>query len=273
MGKWKERHFSQAALGTYQVCPLRFRYRYVDDLYWSTLWGSTPDERIGVERGQAFHLLASRYYSGAIPAVWTDEIDRPELASWLSLLQDFLPYDPAQAAFYPEHEVRLTRPQDDLRLMAKYDLLVVDQAGRATIYDWKTERRFPRPNYLLNSLQTVVYRYLAVAAAGAYSPRGRFAPDEVAIVYWNPGYPERWERFAYSEAQYKRDERLLRQMVTRILQTAPEGFLATPDQRVCRSCEYAPVCHGKRAEMAVREEEEWLFEEGLSWDRLPEIPD
>lgn len=273
MESWKERHFSQSALGTYQVCPLRFRYRYVENLYWSTLWGSSPEERSGVERGQAFHLLARRYYSGLVPAIWPDEVDPPELAFLLRLLQGFLPYEPEKGAYYPEHELRLSRPAGGLRLMAKYDLLLVDKNGLATIYDWKTERRFPRRDYLLNHIQTKVYRYMLVAAGGSYSPRGRFLPEEVTLVYWNPGYPERWERFEYTTDQFRRDEQILQQLIARILQTPSEGFLATPDQRVCRHCEYSPVCHGKKPESLVRAEEEWLFEEGLSWDRLPELVD
>jgi RecB family exonuclease len=268
---WRERPFSQAALGTFQVCPLRFRYRYIDDLYWSSLWGSNPEERAAVERGQLFHLLARRYYSGLLPAVWDDPVLAPPLARWLDLLKGFLPYDPSRLDFYPEQELRLSRP--DLRLLARYDLLTVDRSGRAVIYDWKTERRLPRRDYFLNHIQTIVYRYVLVAAGGAYAPEGAFAPEQVAVTYWNPLHPDRWETYPYTSAQYERDGQLLQQLVGRILQTPPEGFLATPDLRVCRACEYAPVCHGKKPEELIREEEELLFEEGIAWDRLPELVD
>lgn len=264
-----DRHFSALALGTHQICPLRFRYRYIDTLYWSRVWGSSPEERKALERGQNFHLMARRLYAGLEPARVADPVEQRELEAWLGLLQGFLPRT-LDMAFFPELELRLNRP--DLRLVAKFDLVAVDPQGRATIYDWKTEKKMPRRSYLANAPQTIVYRYMLCAAGGSYSPTGRFRPEDVAMVYWNPLYPHRWERMEYSEAQYHRDEQFLQTLVAQILRTPRDRFLATTEEKVCRHCEYQMICHGRRSEQVDTEEEEWLRESDLAWDSLPELP-
>lgn len=265
-----QQHMSQASLSTFQVCPLRFKYRYIDSLFWSRQWGTAPDERAALERGQQFHLLARRYYEGVDTALHPDPGEPSEFGSWLANLQGFLPRTFGRD-YYPEAALYLTRP--DLRLQAKLDLLVVEPDGRATIYDWKTERRLPRREYRLGSMQTVVYRYLLCTAGGAFSPRGRFAPEHVAMVYWNPSFPHKWERLDYSQAQFEKDAVVLQELVARILRTPPDRFLATTEEKVCRSCEYNPICHGRRSERVELEEEEWLYEATLAWDNLLDSPD
>lgn len=260
---------SAMALRTYLSCPLRFRYRYLDNLYWSSLWGTSPEERKAVEKGQNFHLMARRYYAGIDPAEVADPVEQAELQSWLIRLQGFLPLSFDQA-FYPELELRLTRPE--MKLMAKFDLLVVDPDGRATIYDWKTTKRMPRRDRQRRDLQTIIYRYMLCAAGGQYSPRGQFKPEEVAMVYWNPLHEAHWPRFAYSQAQYERDEAYLQGLVQQILRTPRELFVGTSAEATCRSCEYRMICHGRRMEREDQEEEEELLEETLSWDNLPELP-
>jgi hypothetical protein len=264
----QDRHMSAMALRTYLSCPLRFRYRYIDNLYWSQAWGSGPEERRALEQGQNFHLMARRYYSGVDPALVADPVDQQQLDAWMGSLQGFLPRT-FDRAFYPELELRLNRP--DMKLMAKFDLVAVDPNGRATIFDWKTERKMPRKSYLLKSPQTLVYRYMLCAAGGQYSPKGRFKPEEVDMIYWNPSFPSKWERLPYSEAQYQQDEEHLRSLLAQILRTPREGFLGTSEENICRHCEYQMICHGRRAESVDLEEEE-LYEATLSWDDLPELP-
>lgn len=264
-----DRPMSALALGTYLTCPLRFRYRYVDRLYWSKLWSATEAERKAVERGQDFHLIASRLYAGVEPGRSADPVEQRELDAWVNLLQGFLPLT-LDRAFYPELELRLNQPR--LKLQAKFDLLVVDPDGRATIFDWKTEKQMPKRSYLLTTTQTLLYRFMLCAAGGAFSPRGRFRPQEIAMIYWNPLHPHRWERLDYSEAQFEQDEWVLQDLVSRILRTPPDGFLATSEERICPHCEYRVICHGRRADEVDLADEEELFETTLSWDTLPELP-
>lgn len=262
-------YFSQHALDLYRLCPLRFRRRYLEGLYWSKLWSAPAPEREAVEKGELFHLLAQRYFSGLPCQLAPGHPWAPDLNAWVAELQRFCPAGLPGHAYYPELEVRLA--QDQLRLLAKFDLLVVAPDGTATLYDWKTERRLPRPSYLKDSLQTLVYRYLLCAAAGAYSPRGAFAPEAVTLVYWNPQYPREPVRLPYSLARHEADEGNLRLRIGAILATPyPEGFAATTNEKTCRTCEYRPLCHGRKWETGDPEADEALAEE-LDWS-VPEIP-
>lgn len=265
----QERHMSAAALSTYQICPLRFRYRYIDNLYWSRQWGAPPEERRGLERGQNFHLMARRFYSGLEPAAVADPVEQTELEGWLALLAGFRTRT-FDEAFFPELDLRLNRP--GFRLMAKFDLVAVSSDGRATIYDWKTERKLPTRTYLTKAPQTLVYRYMLCAAGGQYSPRGKFRPEEISMVYWNPMYPHRWHRLEYSQAQFEKDDQHLQNLIAQILRTPREMFIATTDEGACRRCEYQMICHGRRAEQVEADDEEALFEATLSWDDLPVLP-
>lgn len=262
-------YFSQHALEIYRRCPLRFRRRYLEGLYWSPLWSAPAAEREVVEKGEIFHLLARRYYSGLVAVPPAGHPWEPDLRAWLEELKRFLPRRDG-CAYYPELELRLSQP--GLRLMARLDLLVVAPDGTATVYDWKTERRLPRRSYLAHSLQTLVYRYLVCAAGGAYSPHGAFAPHQVTLVYWNPHEPGAPEAFPYSQSQFERDERQIRSLVAQILATPyPDGFRATTDERTCRTCEYRPLCHGRRWDAGDAEQDEDLDAE-LAWDAVPEVP-
>lgn len=270
MSNLQDRHLSASALNLYQSCPLRFRYRYLDNLYWSGLWGASPEDRRAIEKGSTFHLMARRLYTGLEPAKVPDPVEQRELEHWLGLLQSFLPYEPAKRAYYPELELRLNRP--NFRLVAKFDLLVVEADGTATIYDWKTERRLPKRSYLSQSAQTLVYRYMLTAAGGAYSPAGKFRPEQVSMVYWNPLYPHRWERLTYTEKQFQLDEAYLMNVLGQIYRTPHANFMATADEKVCARCEYQMLCHGRRAEVVEGADEEWLADLTLTWENLPDLP-
>lgn len=233
---WRERPLSASALDIFDSCPLRFRLRYIEGLVPVVPRAADPEDRRALALGEGFHLLARRCFAGLAPAPGTEE---PELGRWLAQLQGFLPRT-FDRRFYPELELRLNGPE--LRLTATFDLLAVDPDGRATIYDWKTERRPPSRRLFRNATQTLVYRYMLCAAGGAYSPLGRFSPEQVSMVYWNPNFPRRIVRLDYSEAEYRQDEERLTALAARIYGSPPEGFGPTLNPAHCARCEFQAVC-------------------------------
>lgn len=270
-----ELYFSQSALVAYQNCPLKFRRRYLDGLFWPADWGGNEEQKKAVEQGRLFHLLAQRYYSrGEVP---NQELLSNELAIWFERLQKFRPYY-ENGNFYPEHEIRINASQ--IKLVAKYDLLYVTVDGRAVIYDWKTtvskkqdgqERQISRRSnsYWLHHFQTIVYRYVLCKAGGVYSPKGVFKPEEISMIYWNPEDPHWVEPIGYSQSQFVKDENLILKTIGEIKNLDYDAFLATGDQKQCERCEYRPICHGKRAVHVELEEEDTDFD--LSWEAIDEI--
>lgn len=260
--------FSQNALRLFSECPLRFRLRYCDGYFWPRALPGARDARAHIEQGRLFHLLAERLVAGADAAPprgpW-----QLELGEWLQALQRFLP--PAAAACYPELELRYV--DGSRRLLAKYDLFVVRPDGAVVIYDWKTEDKPPDAARLSRSWQTLVYRFMAVAAAGAYVPGGAVQPEQVCMVYWNPRYATAPVTVGYDAAAHSAAAAQIGGLIDRILQTPGDAFGATEDERVCGRCEYSPLCHGRAwTELAAEDLDELLLDDGAAWDDITEAP-
>lgn len=244
--------FSQAALSAWQNCPLKFKYRYIDGLYWPISTAGVVEEHIEV--GRKFHLLAQRYFN-------TGSIQLPPgedhvLNQWLTRLGEYLPLTES-CHFMPEYELRAAR--DGLRLLAKYDLLVAGEEG-ITIYDWKTEERAPR-QAASSSPQSRLYLYLLSLTDYFVNQ-----PDAMKMVYWNPRFPQQPLTISYSRELQEKDGLWVRKQIKQIMET--DAFPATSHERNCRFCEYRPVCHGQGLEEAGADELDW---EDVDWEGIQEI--
>ncbi|AZR73329.1 hypothetical protein BBF96_08000 [Anoxybacter fermentans] len=258
-------YFSQSALISYQTCPLKFRRRYLDGLFWPADWGGDKNQKEVIEQGRLFHLLAQRYYFlGEVPQ--SKELLSQQLAFWFEELKKFRPYHD-NGKFLPEHEIRMN--DNGIKLVAKYDLLYITSDGRVVIYDWKTNNSRPLTNYYRNHLQTITYRYVLAKAGRVYSPTGIFRPEDISVIYWNPRYPNYVEPIGYSQKQFVKDELFLIKLISEIKSLDYDQFIATGDQKRCIYCEYRPICHGKRAIHVEIEEEDMDFD--LDWESIEEI--
>ena len=254
-------YFSQHALATFDSCALKFRFRYIDGLYWPSTWAGDPEQLEAIEQGQLFHLAARRYYSG-IPV---GPLEEP-VKTWFRRLTRFRPLV-RRAAFFPEQEIRLDA--EGLKLLVKLDLLLVLPDGRGVIYDWKTGHHRPKASFFARSFQTVVYRYVLKQAGHKYSPKGGFSTGDISIIYWNPRYPDEAVPLAYSEEDFQRDEKVLRQTIGEIQDKPYEEFFATADTQKCAYCVYAPICHGTGVDF--RRLEELEDELDLDWESIEEF--
>lgn len=231
-------YFSQAALATYQTCPLRFRCRYLDELNWLRA-GQQDLHREERVLGVHFHLLAQRYFSKvALPRLVPITPPGP-LREWLNRLQQRFPLK-QDLTYYPEQELRVVI--DGALFTAKYDLLTVYPDGRIFIYDWKT--RAAPPGKRARSLQTKVYSLVLCAAA----PFGPLRPADITMVFWNPRFPLDEQVWPYNELLYCQDRAELTTLTARIAATPYEDFSGIkptedgPVPRECRSCDYAALC-------------------------------
>lgn len=244
--------FSQASLSAWLNCPLKFKYRYIDGLYWPMATSGVVSEHI--ELGRKFHLLAQRYFSDDISAA-PGEVD-PLLSQWLLRLRDFLPLS-GKTRFLPEYELRSAR--DGIRLLAKYDLLAAGEDG-VTIYDWKTDEKTPGSRQVA-SPQTKLYMYLL-----SLSDYFVLELNSLAMVYWNPRFPQEPLSIRYSRQQQEQDGQWVRELIGQIQGT--QAFPATQNEKNCRFCEYRPVCHGKGLEEAAEVNDDW---EEVDWEQIAEI--
>lgn len=259
----KDLVFSQSALGTYSQCYLKFRRRYIDGLYWPGSWVGDKKQRESIEKGNTFHLLANRYYSG-LPLGVAGE-DGQEITQWLAELVKFRPKT-KDAVFMPEQVISYSG--GGIRLTAKFDLLMVLPDGRGIIFDWKTTPGKPKPQYYSIHIQTIVYRYILAVAGGIYSPKGKFPPQDISMIYWNPRHPGTVHPLAYSQELLQRDQDLIVRLIYEIENRKYEDFYATGDQGKCVYCEYSPICHGRPALYNIEDEEENI---DLGWDDIDEF--
>jgi radical SAM protein with 4Fe4S-binding SPASM domain len=245
-------YYSQFALSIYQSCQLRFRRRYLDGLYWPR----PADEQIRM--GSDFHLISQRYFAYGHKERYDGELGR-----WLDAFYRFRPFDES-LVFLPEQELRLS--DGALRMVAKFDLIML-APDRVVIYDWKTDERRLVREYYERTYQTLFYRYMLVKAGSGYWNRP-IAPSDVVMIYWNPRYPSTVVSLPYDERQYRKDGERLGEMIEEIENRDIDRFFATTEERVCRACEYSPICHGTPP-VDLEDETDDL---SLSWDDIEELP-
>lgn len=236
--------FSQASLQDFADCPLRFYLRYVRQVAWPAI-ESEPVERAEQRMllGQAFHQMVQQHLMGVPEERITALIREPELATWWNNYRAYRPADlpgSAGAARYPE--LALSAPLGAHRLVAKYDLLLVQPGARAVILDWKTAQRRTSAFTLKNRLQTRVYRYLLVRAGAHLNGGTPFAPEQVEMLYWFAEFPDSPERLPYTAAQFEADDAYLTGLVARIAGLAEADFTLTADEAACRYCLYRSYC-------------------------------
>jgi CRISPR/Cas system-associated exonuclease Cas4 (RecB family) len=278
--------FSQASLQDFVDCPRRFHLRYVLKVAWPAVAAEPVEEYEHHQQlGLTFHRMVQQHLVGIPEARLTHLANDPDLERWW---RNYCVYRPAELLSgdtaadtvnrYPE--VTLTAALTERRLLAKYDLIVVQPGlqatgSRAIIFDWKTSPKRTKPLTLKARLQTRVYRYL-LARAGAHLNAGQpFDPSQIEMIYWFAEHPEAPVRLPYDTAQYHADERYLTELIEQI--TTLEDFTPTEDERHCTYCPYRSYCdRGVKAGTLGDEEAEAVenvveLRVGFDFEQIAEI--
>jgi CRISPR/Cas system-associated exonuclease Cas4 (RecB family) len=265
--------FSQSSLQDYADCPRRFQLRYIDRLAWPAVETEpVAENERRQQEGQLFHRLAQQHLLGLPAENLARLANTPNLERWwrnftswaadLRGLTDLGGLNP---------ELTLSTPVGEHRLLAKYDLVAV-QDGRAIIYDWKTYAKRPRDEWMSARWQTRVYRALLVQA-GAHLNGGKpFEPEQIEMVYWYADFPSEPARFRYDAKQFKRDRSAIEKVVHEI--SAAAEFPLTEDEKTCRFCVYRSYCNrgtgaGHMDEAEAEMEAEAAFD--LNFEQIGEI--
>jgi len=263
---------SQSSLQDYLDCAQRFKLRYLDRLSYPAIETEpTLENEKHQQEGEYFHRLIQQHLIG-IPA---EQIARfantPNLQRWWENFQNSkdLAGIKTLAVMYPE--ATLSAPLGKHRLLAKYDLISVEQ-GKVTIYDWKTYRKRPRNEWLVARMQTRVYRALLVQA-GAHLNNGRpFEPEQIEMIYWFADFPEEPARFPYTAAQFQRDWDVLLKLSAEV--ATASSYPLTEDRQKCLFCTYRSYCErgiqaGNVEQAEAEMEAEELFD--VNFEQIGEI--
>lgn len=241
MGLTAEFQFSQGNLQDYVDCPRRFQLRYLLQVAWPAVEAEPAAEyEAQVLAGEAFHRLVHQHLLGIVSA---DTVRLPEMPLLEEWWRAYLAHAPADLPPLRFPEVTLSAPLGAHRLVARYDLIALEPAGRAVIVDWKTSAKRPTTEWLVGRLQTRVYRYLLVRAGASLWPAApAICPEQVEMIYWFANFPEEPERLLYDAVQYAADGELLAELAAEIAQRADGVFPLTSDVRRCLFCVYRSLC-------------------------------
>jgi RecB family exonuclease len=267
--------FSQASLQDFADCPRRFHLRYVQKVAWPAVAAEPLEEHERhVQLGSTFHRMVQQRLLGMPEARLARMAADPDLERWW---RNYCVYRPAEAmpdaTRYPE--VTLTAALAGRRLIAKYDLVVVQPGSQALIFDWKTSPARPKPLALKTRLQTRVYRYL-LTRAGVHLNAGQpFDPAQIEMIYWFAEHPEAPVRLPYDAGQYHADERYLIDLIEQIV--VLEDFPATENERRCAYCPYRSYCDRGVQAGDLHDDEDEIAEDivelrvGFDFEQIAEI--
>lgn len=234
-----EQHlFSQSSLQDYVDCKRRFQYKYIERLRYPA---PEVDDMLEFERrmlqGERFHHLVHQHQVGIPSEALLPRINDNEVRRWFETYLAKGTQGLPQTT-YPERT--LTIPMGEYGLLAKFDLLAIDDQ-QAVIIDWKTSRRVPKREWLAEKMQTIVYRYV-LAKGGTHLNNGTpIPPENITMMYWYADCDGEAVTFTYDQAQMKHDETFLQQLIADI--ASQDEFPLTDDERRCKFCQYRGLCN------------------------------
>jgi hypothetical protein len=265
--------FSQASLQDYADCPRRFYLRYLRRVAWPAVEAEPVlRHEAHMQRALDFHRMVHQHLLGVSEARLTAQAGEGDLRVWW---ENYLAAQPADIEGEHFPELTLSAPLAGYRLIAQYDLVVLTPDGRALIFDWKTSGRRTSRRWLMERLQTRVYRYLLVQAGG-HLRAASIDPSSVTMIYWFANFPHDPERLLYDAEQHAGDETTLHQMIAEIRDRSDEdAFALTDDEQRCRFCPYRSLCdRGQEAgdfEAMEEPEPERVGAFDLDFDQVAEV--
>lgn len=270
--------FTQSNLQDYMECPYRFYLRYILRTKWPAL---VVEDAVKFEqRGQAgarFHRLVQQYLVGIPEDQLTPSAESDPEAEVGIWWENFLSHVPSWLAGETYTEISLSTNLNRDRLAAKYDLIMVDQnEHKITIIDWKTSQKLPKREWLLERVQTRLYRFLLAQSSHILSREQAFSPENINMVYWFAAFPGSLIRLPYDETTYQKDKRFFSSLLSEIHNRHEENFSKTSDIKKCRYCTYRSHCdRGTQAgDLAGFDDFDIDIEEvetEIDFDDIPEI--
>jgi CRISPR/Cas system-associated exonuclease Cas4 (RecB family) len=274
--------FSQGNLQDYVDCQRRFQLRHILRQAWPAVEAEPFLEfEHKMELGARFHVVIRQHLSGISESQIESTLgDEMVINDWwmnykLSFRQGLLKEIMERGKYF--EEISLSTPINKFRLVAKYDLLVLQPDGKLIIMDWKTSQTHPKRKWLANRLQSHVYPY--VLATGASTLINRLQPDpaEIEMIYWFTNQPDQPERFSYDIHLFKDDARYLENLIMAIDQKTEAVFPLTPDVQRCLFCTYRSLCNRGIKPGEWRQLEDWQEDEisadnfSINYDQIGEI--
>ena len=269
--------FSQSNLQDYVDCHYRFYLRYIKHMKWPAL---IVDDAVDFEqRGQTgarFHRLLQQYLLGLPEDRLGDLAAADPAKEVIGWWQDFLDNVPPWLSGRQFVETTLSTTLAGHRLVAKYDLILVQEDGQMAIFDWKTSRKRPRKDWLMERVQTRLYRLILTQAGSNITGQNSIAPETVTMNYWFAPQPAILVSLPYAQNTYEKDRLFFSGLIDEIINREEDDFLKTYNVDKCRYCVYRSHCDrgigaGDLAAFEDFQTEPEDFDEDIKFADIPEI--
>jgi hypothetical protein len=255
--------FSQNNLQDFLDCPRRFQLKYILKTAWPAPISEPIEEHQRlIDLGSQFHMMVQRFYLGIPAEVITRHVTDEDLLAWWNA---FLNNPPPDMPPLRQPEIALSKPFAGYRLAAKIDLLAVEKGNRAVIYDWKTTHQEPRPRFLKDRIQSLVYPLLVITTGGAMNGYKPFDPSQVNMVFWYPAYPDKPVQLSFDREWVSNAEAMLTRLVRQIAEMRLDIYPLTVDDTKCKFCRYRSLCE-RGVSAGNMDEEDQEEEEGSLLD-------
>jgi predicted RecB family nuclease len=274
--------FSQSNLQDYVDCQRRFQLRYILHQAWPAVEAEPYIENeIRIEQGARFHQIVHQHLVG-IPqekisiSVTGDVTVESWWNNYLQSISSGVLKPLYESGLVKFEEISLAISIGKFRLVAKYDLLIIQPQERWTILDWKTSNKHPKRRWLEDRLQTHIYPYVLTGAGGKLVGSGGIDPNNIEMIYWFTNHPSQPEHFSYSASTFHEDARYLNNLISTVSQKDDPVFPLTPDIKRCLYCTYRSLCNRGIGAGDLQHLEEWMEpdipdEVSIDFDQIGEI--
>ena len=233
--KLKNFIYSQNSINTYKTCPLKFKYKYIDNISWRYDDFSANEYYKGLKKGREFHLLCERYFSN-IPL---GEINDDKFNKWISKVKKVLPIKEGYT-YLPEYEIRLSLNGN--KILAKYDLVVIGE-NKIEIWDWKTESKEINYKNVENRIQTILYLVLSKEVIGNLL-NINIPSENISMKYYQPEFDDGPICITYNDEKHKEYINKINQYITLIQKTNYKNEQEIyKNDRHCSYCEFNKLCN------------------------------
>ena len=232
--------FNQQNLQDYVDCTRRFYLRHIQKLEWPAIESEPVREQESLlQLGQQFHLMVQQNFAGVPAEAITDSTGDPELLFWW---QEFNALKINYLPGLKYCEVLYSVPFASYRLVAKFDLLIIEAEKKATIYDWKTSQHPPKRTTLQSRLQTKVYPLVLSLVSASSKVMSAIDAEKIQMIYWYPDPLISPIQFDYSNSQMQEDSSYIAGLINEISNRPIDSFEKTSQESRCKFCRYRSLC-------------------------------
>jgi len=233
--------FSANNLQDYLDCPRRFELKYILKQSWPAITSQPIQEmEYKIHMGNRFHKIVHQFLSGIPAIVLENSLEDPELINWFTKFQIFIKTY-LDFPYFSEHTI--TMPFEGMRLIAVFDFITFNGDKQIIIGDWKTTTRIPKSYLYLQSIQSLLYPFMAIEVRGHIFPQADILlQEDLSMVYWFPAFPEKTIALEYSKAKYSKSQKVLSSLISEIAEKEHGTFKKTINEKRCAFCQYRSLC-------------------------------